>query len=339
MDLIRNESRATSPLTDWRSLAASVILHGLIVLITGLIVMQVAPDSAQMLISGGRGLVGDLRPIDTRDGATNRVSGGSPGEAGGAGNVELPRVQEGTQFLAPSADPAEMILADALPAAKVDVGSLSNSGVEAAAGLGLIPGTGSGGGGGVGVGSGPAEGPGFGFGTSFFGAEAKARSFAFVIDRSGSMAFQNALSVAKKELMESLQKLPTDARIGVIFYNQTTNRLELSGSSNLVPATESNKAQVEKQLAKILPEGGTDHMEALKIGMAMRPEVIFFLTDADLMTFSDVTKLIQQQIPVRIQTIHFSPGTDLPGTTPLKRLAAATGGTYRHVDINKFDNP
>ncbi|MFM1802077.1 MAG: hypothetical protein RJA81_1429, partial [Planctomycetota bacterium] len=309
------------------------------ILATGLFVMKVAPATKQELLSGGRGLIGDLRPIDTRDGATNRVSGGSPGEAGGAGNVELPRIREGTEFLAPSADPGEMILSEALPAARGDVASLTHSGAEAAAGLGLIPGTGSGGGGGVGIGSGPAEGPGFGFGTSFFGAEAKARSFTFIIDRSGSMAFQDALSVAKRELMSSLRKLPSDARIGVVFYNQMTNRLELSGSTGLVPATESNKAQVEKLLARISPEGGTDHMEALKIGMAMRPEVIFFLTDADLMTYSDVSKLIQQQIPVRIQTIHFSPGTDLPGTTPLKRLAAATGGTYRHVDINRFDSP
>ncbi|MFM7128171.1 MAG: vWA domain-containing protein [bacterium] len=324
------------PLTDWRSLAVSVALHLVIVALAGLIVMQVAPETAQALLAGGRGLVGDLRPIDTRDGATNRVSGGSPGEAGGAGNVDLPRVREGTAFLAPSADPGELILADALPAAKAGEAMPSDAGAEAAAGLGIIPGTGSGGGGGVGVGSGPADGPGFGFGTSFFGAEAKARSFAFVIDRSGSMSFQDALSVAKRELMEALKKLPPEARVAVIFYNQVPSRFTLSGSQNLVPATESNKAQVEKQLAVLIPEGGTDHMEALNIAMAIQPEVIFFLTDADLMTYSDVNKLIQRQLPVRIQTIHFSPGRDLPGASPLKRLATATGGTYRHVDINQF---
>jgi hypothetical protein len=304
--------RRGGPLTDWRSLAVSIVLHLLIVFLAGLIVMQVAPETAQALLTGGRGLVGDLRPIDTRDGATNRVSGGSPGEAGGAGNIDLPRVKEGTSFLAPSADPGELILADALPAAKSSEAMPSDAGAEA------------------------ADGPGFGFGTSFFGAEAKARSFAFIIDRSGSMSFQDALSVAKRELMEALRKLPPEARIAVVFYNQVPSRFTLSGSQNLVPATESNKAQVEKQLAVLIPEGGTDHMEALNIGMGMQPEVIFFLTDADLMTYSDVNKLIQRQLPVRIQTIHFSPGRDLPGATPLKRLAAATGGTYRHVDINQL---
>ncbi len=60
------------------------------------------------------------------------------------------------------------------------------------------------------------------------------------------------------------------------------------------------------------------------------------LTDADLMTYSDVNKLVQDDLGVRIQTIHFSPGPAMPGQSPLKRLAAASGGAYRHIDVNKF---
>jgi hypothetical protein len=330
------EPRVRGPLTDWRSLVLSALIHGFLVILAGLVVMQVAPSVTGKPLEVVRGLRGDISAIDTRAGASARIAGGSPGEDGGAGNVELPRVSKDTQFLAPSADPGEMILADALPAAKSSGPISTEAGAEAASGLGLIPGTGSGGGGGVGIGSGPADGPGVGYGTSFFGTEAKARSFAFVIDRSGSMAFQDALTVAKEELMGSLRKLPPEARIAVIFYNQVPKRVTVAGELNLAPATESNKAQVEKQLEKLLPEGGTDHMEALKIAIAMNPEVIFFLTDADLMTYSDVNKLIQDDLKVRIQTVHFSPGSDFSGTSPLKKLAASTGGSYRHVDINKF---
>lgn len=336
MHEIEPELRSKGPLSDWRSLAISVLIHALLVIVSGLIVLQVAPPAMQAELETVTGLRGDLSAIDTRAGQAGRVAGGSPGEDGGAGNVELPRVSRDTQFLAPTADTGEMILADALPAAKTNVPISTEAGAEAASGLGILPGTGSGGGGGFGVGSGPAEGPGIGYGTTFFGTEARARSFAFVIDRSGSMAFQDALSVAKRELMASLQKLPPEARVGVIFYNQVPRRVVVSGSENLAAATESNKAQVEKQLEKLLPEGGTDHMEALRMAMAMRPEVIFFLTDADLMTYSDVNKLVQDQLPVRIQTIHFSPGSDISGPSPLKKLAAATGGNYRHIDINKF---
>ncbi|MCY2936350.1 MAG: VWA domain-containing protein [Planctomycetota bacterium] len=332
---VPSESSVRGPLTDWRSLALSAIIHAGMVILAGLIVMQVAPSVAGKPLESVRGLRGDISAIDTRAVAA-RVAGGSPGDDGGAGNVELPRMAKDTQFLAPSADPGEMILADALPAAKSSSPISTEAGAEAASGLGLIPGTGSGGGGGSGVGSGPADGPGVGYGTSFFGTEARARSFAFVIDRSGSMAFQDALTVAKNELIGSLRKLPPEARIAVIFYNHVPKRITVAGELNLAPATESNKAQVEKQLDLLAPEGGTDHMEALKIAMAMGPEVIFFLTDADLMTYSDVNKLLQDEVKVRIQTVHFSPGSDFSGASPLKKLAAGSGGSYRHVDINKF---
>lgn len=327
---------SAGPLTDWRSLGVSAAVHALLVVLSGLIVMSVAPPTGEDEPRPVTGLRGDISDLDTRAGPVGRISGGSAGEDGGSGNVQLPRVAKDTQFLAPSADPGEMILADALPAASSAPVVSNFGGAEAVSGLGLIPGLGSGGGGGTGVGTGPSQGPGLGYGTTFFGTEARARSFAFVIDRSGSMAFQDALTVAKKELMRSLRPLPSEARIAVIFYNQVPKRIEVGGSANLVPATESNKAEVETQLARLLPEGGTDHMEALRIALAMKPEVIFFLTDADLMTYSDVNKLVQDDLGVRIQTIHFSPGSALPGQSPLKRLAAATGGAYRHIDVNKF---
>ncbi len=327
---------AAGPLTDWRSLAISALVHVGLVFLFGLVVLTVAPPVERDEIRPVIGLRGDVSDLDTRAGPIGRIAGGAPGDDGGAGNVQLPRVSKDTAFLAPSADPGEMILADALPASSSASAVATVSGAEAASGLGLIPGLGSGGGGGTGVGTGPDQGPGLGYGTTFFGTEARARSFAFVIDRSGSMAFQDALTVAKNELMRSLRPLPPEARFAVVFYNQVPKRIEVGGSESLVPATESNKAQVEKQLERLLPEGGTDHMEALRIAMAMKPEVIFFLTDADLMTYSDVNKLVQNELGVRIQTIHFSPGLALPGQSPLKRLAAATGGAYRHIDVNKF---
>jgi len=327
---------SAGPLTDWRSLAVSAFVHAGLVLLFGLVVLTAAPPMARDESRPVVGLRGDVSDLDSRAGPIGRVSGGAPGEDGGAGNVQLPRVSKDTAFLAPSADPGEMILADALPAAASASTVANVSGAEAASGLGLIPGLGSGGGGGTGVGTGPAQGPGIGYGTTFFGAEARARSFAFVIDRSGSMAFQDALTVAKNELMRSLRPLPAEARFAVVFYNQVPKRIEVGGSASLMPATESNKAQVEKQLERLLPEGGTDHMEALRIALAMKPEVIFFLTDADLMTYSDVNKLVQDDLGVRIQTIHFSPGPAMPGQSPLKRLAAASGGAYRHIDVNKF---
>src|SRR4051794_21060651 len=55
--------------------------------------------------------------------------------------------------------------------------------------------------------------------TEFFGAPECAGSFAYALDRSGSMATRNSLDVAKRELMSSLDKLPPDATFSVVLYN------------------------------------------------------------------------------------------------------------------------
>ena len=57
-------------------------------------------------------------------------------------------------------------------------------------------------------------------------------------------------------------------------------------------ATAPNKARVQTQLATIAPDGGTDHMSALREALKLKPEVIFFLTDADLMSNNDVNEIL-----------------------------------------------
>ena len=73
-------------------------------------------------------------------------------------------------------------------------------------------------------------------------------------------------------------------------------------------ATKAHKAQVRTQLASIVPDGGTDHMLALRAALKIQPEVIFFLTDADLMTNGDVTELLAEARSTRIQAIEFGRG-------------------------------
>jgi hypothetical protein len=101
-------------------------------------------------------------------------------------------------------------------------------------------------------------------------------------------------------------------------------------------ATAANKSRVNAQLALVTPDGGTDHMLALKAALMLRPEVIFFLTDADLMTDSDVHEILTLAGSTRIQAIEFGRGVDLDTSGPLRRLATATGGTYRYLDVTGF---
>ena len=202
-------------------------------------------------------------------------------------------------------------------------------------GQGLIPGSGAGGGGGVGGGSGGGAGRSIGPGTQFFGARDHAHSFAYVIDCSGSMATRNSLDVAKREMLASINQLAPDAQFAVIFYNLQTRMLnDPQGRKGLMAATASNKARVQTQLEAVSPLGGTDHMFALREALKLKPEVIFFLTDADLMSNSDVDEILTEVGSTRIQAVEFGLGMTLGQRTPLGRLATTTGGTYLYIDVS-----
>ena len=204
-------------------------------------------------------------------------------------------------------------------------------------GAGLIPGSGAGGGGGVGGGSGGGAGRTTGPGTQFFGARDHAHSFVYLIDCSGSMATHNSLDVAKRETLASINQLPPDAQFAVIFYNLQTRAItDQQGRRGMMPATTANKARVQAQLEVVAPLGGTDHMFALRDALKLKPEVIFFLTDADLMSNGDVDEILTEVGPTRIQAVEFGLGTRLGERTPLGRLANTTGGEYRYIDVNRF---
>ena len=101
-------------------------------------------------------------------------------------------------------------------------------------------------------------------------------------------------------------------------------------------ATATNKGRVQSQLEPVSPLGGTDHMLALREALKLKPEVIFFLTDAELISNSDIDEILTEVGATRIQAVEFGFGMSLGQRTPLSRLATTTGGTYRYIDVSKF---
>ena len=323
-----------SPLTDPRSLVSSLVFHGLLLGLASLValsaVVPVVPELPQALS-------GEIEPVDNR---ATQEGGGSPGELGGEGLVEaLPRA-DGVAAAGATRDPAaDALLSEILPAPLTAEAQRALPGPQIT-GLGILPGPGLGGGGGSGGGSGGGVGRGIGPGTEFFGAREHARSFAYVIDCSGSMATRNSLEIAKRELLASLSQLPPDAHFGVIFYNlRAFDPIDPQGRPSLMAATAANKELIRRKLAPVVPDGGTEHMLALRAALSLHTEVIYFLTDADLMTNSDVSEVLAQSGATRIQCIEFGRGTDIGGAGPLRRLASASGGTYRYIDVIKFSRP
>jgi hypothetical protein len=103
-----------------------------------------------------------------------------------------------------------------------------------------------------------------------------------------------------------------------------------------MPATPANKARVRTLLAGIEASLGTDHMLALRAALALKPEVIFFLTDADLMNRQEVAAILAEVGKTRIQAVEFGLSGALGGSPALKSLAKSTGGSYRYIDVNTF---
>jgi RNA polymerase sigma factor (sigma-70 family) len=162
----------------------------------------------------------------------------------------------------------------------------------------------------------------------FFGVRDRARSVVFAIDRSGSMATRDALEVAKRELLSSIDRLSPETEFEVVFYNLESRLLaDARGKRGLMKPTAVNKAGVTKPIQDTQPMGGTDHLVALRAALALKPEVIFFLTDADLMSNGDVDEILPELGSVRIQAIEFGMGAAKKEKPPLARLAAtkATG--------------
>jgi von Willebrand factor type A domain len=334
------ERLGTTPLTDPRSLATSTLFHALLVLLASLTVMNVVAIRDE---SKPPTLRGELEPVDNRAEPKHESGaggGGSPGAIGGLGDPALARRAGETPAIKALRDPAaDALLSEILPRTDVkpdetlqrDLPGLPTSGV------GLLAGSGSGGGEGEGGGSGGGIGRGIGPGAEFFGAREIGRSFGYVIDSSGSMGLRNALDVAKRELLASLDRLPPDAQISVTFYHLQAHKLtDPQGRPGMMAATAVNKSRVRSQLSSVIPYGGTDHFLALRTALVDKPEVIFFLTDADSMTDSDVDKLLPEIGKSRLQAVEFGRGPDLGQHTPLRRLATTTGGAYRYIDTTQF---
>ena len=298
-----------SPLTDPWSVGSSALFHVVIILSASLTVaLNVALPTA---VTHPRALYAEVDPVDNRADVPSSPGqgGGGPGEIGGMSNLPLIPPSDGTKAQGGTRDPAaETLLAEILPNPQPRPSESLQRALPGpkTIGQGLIPGSGSGGGGGVGGGSGGGAGRGIGPGTQFFGARDHAHSFAYVIDCSGSMATRNSLEVAKREMLASINQLPPDAQFAVIFYNLNARLLsDPQGQHGLMAATTPNKARVQTQLATIIPEGGTDHMSALREALKLKPEVIFFLTDADLMSNGDVNEILAEVGSTRIQAVEF----------------------------------
>lgn len=182
-------------------------------------------------------------------------------------------------------------------------------------------------------------------GTSFFQISAQGNQFAYVVDSSGSMddgiGGTTPISVAKAELMASLERLDSTKRFQLFFYNADVFLME-NGRQQIFFATDINRTLARQFLSQQQPNSGTQHKPALTMALRSGPDVLFFLTDGEEPELSasdlkDLKKLNRK--PTQIHVIQFGRGPKLGGANWLEQMAQENSGSYRYKDIKEFKNP
>lgn len=175
--------------------------------------------------------------------------------------------------------------------------------------------------------------------TQLFGITSSGSSFVYVFDRSLSMQGP-PLAAAKRELLQSLSRLKPVQQFQIIFYNERPRVMRLDGAQggSLLFADDSGQQAAASFVASITADGGTDHLGALKLALRMRPDVVFFLTDADdpALSKAELAELQRANNGTIIHAVEFKPGPDQGKGQFLHTLAAQHGGQHTYVDTAKL---
>jgi von Willebrand factor type A domain len=175
--------------------------------------------------------------------------------------------------------------------------------------------------------------------TAVFGVQGEGSRFVYVFDRSGSMEGA-PLDAAKQQLIASLESLDKVHQFQIIFYNQKPRLMQLSPGQppSMEFASEAGRQKAESFIGSILADGGTRHMEALELALQLKPDVIFFLTDADdpKLSATELARIHRLNSGASINTIEFGTGPASGGQNFLQRLAEQNHGNYGYVDASKL---
>ncbi len=169
-------------------------------------------------------------------------------------------------------------------------------------------------------------------GRGLLSVPASVRSVVYLLDRSTSMGLYGALGAGRQEVLASLSRLPPGTLFQIIPYNQQTETLVLGGRVDLVPLGPATYEQARMALMALAPSGSTKHYDALHRGLALRPDLLFLVTDAGELTPKDVADLtVFNQRRTVIHAVELTCRRDSRPDSPLQRLAADNGGTCRRV--------
>jgi hypothetical protein len=159
-----------------------------------------------------------------------------------------------------------------------------------------------------------------------FKVDTDIKSVVFVMDRSSSMDWGQALDRVKAELAYGLQQMKPEQSFGIIFFDDAEETL--APNFGLHPATEDYVERNKKWMETVHPRGGTLPAEAMKMAIDAGPQLIVLLSDGefDLDSVEMITQHNQRRRDkkCRIDCIGLS-----EAIVTLSDIAKKNGGTYR----------
>jgi hypothetical protein len=180
----------------------------------------------------------------------------------------------------------------------------------------------------------------------FAGIDGGGNHFVYLVDSSNSMKNFNE---ARQELLRSVESLREDQRFYVIFYDQQPDYMRLSNASRdestSLRATAANKLAARRWAMTITQERGKSPVEALEFAFALRPDVIFLLSDGEFsMRTEEVIRERNHRDNLfgdaqRLSIVHtirypgFSSSEAKKAESQMRRIAEENGGQYRNIEI------
>jgi len=170
--------------------------------------------------------------------------------------------------------------------------------------------------------------------STFFGQAGNAYRVVYVLDVSASIMAYASDDIVR-EMKRSVRQLVPSQRFHIVVAGPL--KVGELGPRRLVPAIGTYKAQAMKYLdtvAEIWDAGKADPIEAMRRAFAVRPELIYFLSDGAYFDVQDdLLRTLKQLNPhqeVRITVIGFDP-SPAPRAL-LERIAREHGGHFRVVE-------
>lgn len=188
------------------------------------------------------------------------------------------------------------------------------------------------------IGSGPGADGGTGQTVGFGELKGRGRRFVYVLDRSESMRWPNDLPIRyalteAKASVNSLDPKKGALKFQLIYYNHEARAF---GNGRLMDVSAANSRAVSLFLDSLPADGGTDPLAALEKAIALKPDVIFFLTDADEEIPPMVLARIREaRLRGRVDQIHVMEfgRPDAKRLQSFRRLAEQNNGLYIFKDV------